>query len=296
MLKVSVIGDTTRHSRELLRILVNHPDAFITHVDLGVGPGKRIDHLFRDLTGDITLATCDASVEGDKALFVCARPDVAIRILKDVKVTDMPVIIDFTGCVASDDDAVRGVCEVFRKPLVRGATKVLVPHPVETAVSIALAPFAKSLLLNTPINVEVSNLANLENHATIIADIRQNILSLQSSFSQPVIFEKGEDNLPGGLKILVKFDTCLDATQLREIFDQYYDDHNFVYRLDHHPAVEFVLNTNKCLASVTQHDGRAEIHVVLDNRIKGGAGTAVHILNLMFRLHERAGLNLKPSH
>lgn len=296
MLKVSVIGDTTRYSRELMRILVNHPDAIITHVDLGVGPGKRIDHFFRDLTGDITLTTCEASAEGDKVLFVCARPDVAVKALEALKDDEMPMIIDFTGKVATGDDVVRGVCEVFRKPLVRGATKALVPHPVETAVSIALAPFAKNLLLNSPIKVDVSNLDNIENPETIIRNIKDNVKSLQSSFSQEVSFEKGEENLPGGLKVLVKFGTCLEAEQLREIFDQYFDDHNFVYRLDHQPAVEFVFNTNKCFASVSVHDGKAEIYIVLDNKIKGGAGTAVHILNLMFRLHERAGLNLKPSH
>lgn len=37
------------------------------------------------------------------------------------------------------------------------------------------------------------------------------------------------------------------------------------------------------------------IHAVADPRMRGGAGEAVHIMNLLCQLHEKTGLALKAS-
>ena len=42
--------------------------------------------------------------------------------------------------------------------------------------------------------------------------------------------------------------------------------------------------------------GRFEAEAVADARMRGGAGDAVHAMNLLFGLHERTGLTLKASH
>ena len=56
-----------------------------------------------------------------------------------------------------------------------------------------------------------------------------------------------------------------------------------------------VVNTNKCLLSVTSRNGEALVISVIDNLLKGASGQAVENMNLMFGLPEDCGLRLKAS-
>jgi N-acetyl-gamma-glutamyl-phosphate reductase len=58
-----------------------------------------------------------------------------------------------------------------------------------------------------------------------------------------------------------------------------------------------VENTNKCLIRIVKDEGSGEvtIHAVTDALLKGCAGNAVHAMNLLYGLHEKAGLALKGS-
>jgi len=56
-----------------------------------------------------------------------------------------------------------------------------------------------------------------------------------------------------------------------------------------------VVNTNKCLLSLEQHDGRLVVTSVIDNLLKGASGQAVENMNLLFGLPQTAGLRLKAS-
>ena len=55
-----------------------------------------------------------------------------------------------------------------------------------------------------------------------------------------------------------------------------------------------VAGTDKCVISVgIPADGAVTLDVAADCRLRGGAGEAVHVMNLMCGLHERTGLALK---
>ena len=82
---------------------------------------------------------------------------------------------------------------------------------------------------------------------------------------------------------------------VRTLYEEYYDDHNFTYVTDKMPDLKDVVNTNKCLLHLIKEDGKLLIVSVIDNLLKGASGQAVHNMNLLFGLHERVGLNLKPS-
>lgn len=95
----------------------------------------------------------------------------------------------------------------------------------------------------------------------------------------------------------------ISVDEVRRIYDEAYDDHGFTYPIDREGGVEDITNTNKCLLHISPEGGDmtvggvAGIKVtgVLDNLIKGSAGTAVHCMNLLFGLSERTGLALKLS-
>lgn len=81
----------------------------------------------------------------------------------------------------------------------------------------------------------------------------------------------------------------------RKLFEDYYSDHNFTFITDKAPDLKDVVNTNKCILHIDKIDGKLVITSVIDNLLKGAAGTAVHNMNLLFGLQERVGLMLKPS-
>ena len=79
---------------------------------------------------------------------------------------------------------------------------------------------------------------------------------------------------------------------VRELFEQYYDDHNFTFVIDHEPMLCDVAGTNKCLIHISREGEYLRVTSAIDNRLKGGVGSAVHAMNLLFGLHERTGLML----
>ncbi|MDP4269701.1 MAG: N-acetyl-gamma-glutamyl-phosphate reductase, partial [Bacteroidota bacterium] len=56
-----------------------------------------------------------------------------------------------------------------------------------------------------------------------------------------------------------------------------------------------VVNTNKGIVQVEKYGNKLLITSIIDNLLKGASGQAVHNMNLMFGLDEKAGLHLKPS-
>ena len=55
-------------------------------------------------------------------------------------------------------------------------------------------------------------------------------------------------------------------------------------------------STNKIIINVAKPEpDLVELTVVADPRMRGGAGEALHILNLLFGLHEKTGLDLKTT-
>lgn len=82
---------------------------------------------------------------------------------------------------------------------------------------------------------------------------------------------------------------------LQALFEEYYADEPFVDVLPagEHPDTGDVRGTNRCQIAVHQPQGGRVVTVlsVIDNLVKGASGQAIHNMNIMFGLDERAGLN-----
>jgi N-acetyl-gamma-glutamyl-phosphate reductase len=87
----------------------------------------------------------------------------------------------------------------------------------------------------------------------------------------------------------------VSVDQLSRIYEDYYADHSFTFIVDRRPDLKDVVNTNKCLIHLEKAGDKLLITAVMDNILKGAAGQAMHIMNLIFGLHERVGLALKSS-
>jgi N-acetyl-gamma-glutamyl-phosphate reductase len=81
-----------------------------------------------------------------------------------------------------------------------------------------------------------------------------------------------------------------------KLYDEVYDDHNFTILTSRVLDYKEVEGTNKCLLTLLKETpDTLTINCIIDARLRGGAGEAVHDLNLMFGLHECVGLTFKAS-
>lgn len=244
-------------------------------------------------------------------------------------------IIDLTGAFRRGEEGmVYGLPEHERKALVRGATRASVPSPIAHAVELALFPLAKNSLLSGDVEANVVVAATEEfyrlpsvapspspgdPHISTILSTRLDPVApaehrsdpeaagdetamemrrVQPSFCGGVRINVSKDaHHPRGILAEVKVDCNLSLAEVRRLYEEAYEDHNFTYLIDRCPELSDVANTNKCLLAVdyTGDGSRLRISVAIDNLVKGAAGNGVHCLNLLFGLSERTGLALKPS-
>ena len=141
---------------------------------------------------------------------------------------------------------------------------------------------------------------------------------MQPSASPKVRINMSRDeSLSRGLTAVVRIPCRTGIPELQRIYDDAYHDHGFTFPVETTPQVADVANTNKCLLQICYPDSseahdfnsmnfgvtdrtasgmpHLQITVVIDNLLKGGAGTAVHCMNLLFGLSEKTGLALKAS-
>ena len=157
---------------------------------------------------------------------------------------------------------------------------------------------AKSQLLKSDIEVTVS-FNNCFNNDLATHAIEQEILAviqaLDSDFAGKISLQRNNGNSTRGLKARVEVATQVGTDSIKDLYNSYYDDHNFTFVVDQEVEDAHVINTNKCLMNITASDGKLVITSVIDALLKGSAGNAVHVMNLLFGLHEKVGLALKAQ-
>lgn len=316
MIKVGIIGCTDVRAAELVRVLINHPDVEVRWVqDVNVA-GVRVDHLVHGLVGECDLTVVNqGSLDEVDLIYLCGCRDEVAAMLKTLVLPDGMRVIDLSGCHNLDHGPegpwVYGLSEMQRRLLVHDARLVTVPGLAAAAALLALMPMARNLMLNSPLtlHVAVGGMAFDGGSTTLdglapdawISQQRQEIARVlqqcQTSFGQPIEMDLTRLAERRTLAVAARFKCGVDDETIRQLYEQYYEDHNFVFLLDRPIVTADVENTNKCLIHLDKDErsGLLTVHAVMDLLLKGGAGTAVHVMNLMFGLHERVGLSLKGT-
>ncbi len=319
MIRVGIAGTAGDLTANLIQILVNHPDvelAWVTEPDFMEAPLREVYH---ELVGDTYLhftnvpdvnavdvvflspmAWCNTEEFLNKYQF----PD-TVRLI-DFSIDHAPVAL--ANHAGPDDQPdplawVYGLPELMRKPMVRGARRAIVPSTTGGALALALLPLAKNGMLGA--DVHVSSVVPLADYGTagetiamVDHEASEEVLGALRTLQPGVNFSTMIVETCGGwrdgisLTAYLKLDVTVD--QLRKMFLDFYDDHNFIFIQNSLPSLNNVLGTNKCLIYLDKVGEYAAITLVMDDAIKGSAGTAVHIMNLLFGLQERVGLMLKP--
>ncbi len=299
MIKVGIIGAQTADSGELIRILAMHPDVEIVWAMAPGYEGKPLTSVHHGLIGETTLSfTASADISKCDVLFIFTRIDRSelghIRAAKpDLKIIMLKKPYDMDP---EAEDIVYGLPELNRKPLVRGATIASVPESFASMALVALFPFATHLLLNGDIEIKISapeTIIEMSDLKEVISQIEKELIGVQKSFAGHVKISTEPSDARRSTLMNINFSCSLSLQQMLDIYE-IYDDHRFSFVTTTPVGVSEVAGTNKCVITVAKSDtDTAALGVAADCRLRGGAGEAVHIMNLMCGLHEKTGLNLK---
>ena len=322
MIKVGIIGGAGYTAGELIRLLLNHPDVELKWVHSTSNAGNPVSGEHQGLVGETALYfTNETPLDAVDVIFLCTPHGESRKFLelhKDNIPDDLRIIDLSQDFRIADDthDFIYGLPELNRKYIIRGNH---VDNPVcfATAIQLALLPLARNLLLNSDIHVNAitgSTGAGVKPSATShyswrndnvsiykpfthqhLAEIYQTLHGMQASFNSKVNFIPVRGCFSRGIFATLYMDCPVELSEIKKLYNEYYDDHNFTFVSDRMPDLKDVVNTNKCLLYLTKEDGKLLIVSVIDNLLKGASGQAVHNMNLLFGLHERVGLQLKAS-
>ena len=325
MINVGVIGCDNLRAAELIRVLVNHPDVELKWALSNSREVQRIDQVVPGIIGDcdLVLNSREASGEGDNddvdIFFACGPRDEAQRDIDALQLPDRVHVVDLSGSHNLDHGPDRpwkyGMSEMQRRVLVHDAHLVTIPGNAAMASLLALMPMARNLLINSPVSLQVAmgplawpcgdtarplTLDGLDADQWTQQQQQEVSLALtqcQSSFNQPVSLSLSTLAERRTLAVTARLQCGVDSDMIRQLYDQYYSDHNFVFMVDRPIVAADVENTNKCLISLDRDEssGVLTVNAVMDLLLKGCVGTAVHAMNLLFGLHERVGLSLKAT-
>ncbi len=322
IIKAGIIGGAGYTAGELIRLLLNHPDVELTWVHSTSNAGNRLASVHQGLVGetDMTFSSTTPFADVD-VIFLCMAHGESRKFL-EAHAAEIPEdlrIIDLAQDYRIADgthDFIYGLPELNRKYIIRGK-HVANPGCFATAIQLALLPLARNLLLNSDIHVHAitgstgagvkpsasSHFSWRNDNVSVykpfkhqhLAEIRQTLTTLQNSFSSAINFIPVRGCFSRGIFASVYLNCPVELSEVKKLYEEYYDDHRFTYVVDRMPDLKDVVNTNKCMLYLTKEDGKLLIISVIDNLLKGASGQAVHNMNLLFGLHERTGLNLKAS-
>lgn len=321
MIKAGLMGGAGLKAGELTRLLINHPDVELIWIHDTDNAGALVSDIHQGLAGDFFMRfTREPDLGAIDVLFLCDHDGRSSEFLESVEIPESLRIIDLSRDYRLPHpahDFVYGLPELNRKAMVRGARHVAVPGGFATAIELALLPLARNLLLQDDINItavtgstgadakrsssthdywpndNIRVFRPLEHHH--MPEITTTLLGLQPQFEGDISFIPMLASFSRGIMAVIYMDSDLELDEVRRLYDEYYADHSFTCLKEGPVDLKDVVNTNKCLIHIDKVGDKLVITSVIDNMLKGAAGNALHIMNLLFGLQERVGLALKAS-
>ncbi|MDR0349608.1 MAG: N-acetyl-gamma-glutamyl-phosphate reductase [Tannerella sp.] len=320
MIKAGIIGGAGYTAGELIRLLINHPDAEIVFIHSNSNAGNKITSVHAGLYGETDLSfTHHMPLDEIDLLFFCTAHGDTKQYLNTHPVPEHLKIIDLSAdyrIADSEHNFIYGLPELNRRAICK-SKYIANPGCFATGIQLAILPLAKHLMLNHELHVhaitgstgsgvkpsETSHFSWRNDNVSVykpfthqhLHEIKQTLTQLQQSFQSEIHFLPVRGNFSRGIFATVYTKCTVKLDEIRKIYDAYYEDHSFTFVTDTAPDLKQVVNTNKCLLHLQKHGNILLITSVIDNLLKGASGQAVHNMNLLFNLQEAVGLHLKPS-
>lgn len=303
MIKVGIIGAEKIEAGELLRILLHHPEVDIVSLYSPAFAGRRVASCHHGFLGEeIVNFTEKIDPSELDIIFIADDSPMAKSILTHSEDFPKLRIVDMSESRFADWRAFGleyGLSEINRKSLVRGARLALVPSAPAALTLLALHPLALHLLLSSDVEISVAapqpvlKALDADRSASEIATM---LSKVQTSFNGKVRVSFLPVNSGRSMRVRILMRCPLSIAEVDKVFESVYDDHSFVFTSLSNVDRKEVEGTHKCMVTFSKPaPDTLELESVGDAHLRGGAGDAVHVLNLFFALDEKVGLHLKPS-
>ena len=320
MIKIGILGAAGYTGGELIRLLLNHPEAEIVFANSESNAGNLVSDVHEGLLGDTDLRfTSEMPFDKVDVVFFCFGHGKSEQFLREHTIPAHVKIIDLAQdfrLAAPDNDYVYGLPEINRERIA-AAQHVANPGCFATCIQLGLLPAAKLGIVKGDIAVNAitgSTGAGQKPGATTHFSWRNNNMSIYKAFCHQHVPEicqslkqvQGEldaeiDFIPyrgdfaRGIFATQVVKTDMPIEQIVEAYKAFYKDAPFTHYVDNAIDMKQVVNTNKALIHCDKFGNKLLITSTIDNLLKGAVGQAVQNMNIMFGVEETMGLRLKAG-
>jgi N-acetyl-gamma-glutamyl-phosphate reductase len=329
-IQIGIIGAAGYTGGELLRVLVNHPQAEISFVNSSSNAGNRVADVHTDLLGDTDLRFSAGISQDIDVLFLCVGHGDARKFLGGTVVNDTIKIIDLSqdfrlaagfglqaaGLKLQAPAFIYGLPELNRE-LIMAAKNIANPGCFATCIQLGLLPLAAKKLLTAEVHINAttgstgagqglsstSHFSWRNNNLSVykafehqhLNEIKQSLRQLQPELPASLSFIPQRGDFTRGILAAMYTECALSLEEAYSVFEEYYFAHPFNHISRKNIDLKQVVNTNKCIIHLEKHGNKLFIVSIIDNLLKGASGQAVQNMNLLFGLEETMGLKLKGS-
>jgi N-acetyl-gamma-glutamyl-phosphate reductase len=329
MYRIAVIGATGYAGQELVRLLARHPAVALTLAtgSQATSTPRRLPALARVWDGDVRPLDLAAVTREAQTAFL-ALPEAASAEVGPALLAAGLRVVDLSGAfrlrnpearsrwypatAAMPEGVAYGLTE-FEHDAIAGARLVSNPGCYPTASLLALVPLVRADLLEPGSDLVIDAKSGLsgagkapsdrthfsENHGSVAAYGafgHRHTPEMEQALGRGVTFVPHLVPLDRGLLAshYVRLRAGTTTAEVTRAFEESYASAPFVrLTAGELPEIKHVVWSNFCDVGwkVDEASGRAFIVSVIDNLVKGAAGSAVQNFNVMHALDETAGLS-----
>lgn len=318
--RIGILGAAGYTGGELIRVLLNHPQAEIVFANSESNAGNKVYAVHEGLLGETEMEfTDEMPFDQVDVVYFCFGHGKSEAFLKEHTIPAHVKIIDLAQdfrIAAPGHDYVYGLPETHR-PQISGCNHLANPGCFATCIQLAMLPALAHGFISGDIHVNGitgSTGAGQKPGATTHYSWRNDNISVYKTFTHQHLLEINQtvqELCPGydgrvlfipqrgcfarGIYVTAyaKCDASLEDVQ--KAYADYYADAAFTHFTTKSPDMKQVVNTNKAVVYVEKYQDQLLMICCIDNLLKGAVGQAVQNMNLMFGLDEKAGLGLKAS-
>ena len=320
MIRIGILGAAGYTGGELIRLLLNHPEAEIVFANSESNAGNLVADVHEGLYGDTDLRFTDEMPFNDvDVVFFCFGHGKSEAFLKEHAIPQHVKIIDLAQdfrLAAPGNDYVYGLPEI-NKDKIATAQHVANPGCFATCIQLALLPAASMRIITENVSVNAitgstgagqkpsatTHFSWRNNNMSIykafthqhVPEIRQSLTQVQGHLDADIDFIPYRGDFARGIFATAVVRTDKPIEEVIEGYKQFYANAAFTHYVDKAIDMKQVVNTNKALVHCDKYGRKLLITSTIDNLLKGAVGQAVQNMNIMFGINETTGLNLKSS-
>lgn len=320
MIRIGILGAAGYTGGELIRLLLNHPEAEIVFANSESNASNLVADVHEGLYGDTDLRFTDEMPFNDvDVVFFCFGHGKSEAFLKEHAIPQHVKIIDLAQdfrLAAPGNDYVYGLPEI-NKDKIATAQHVANPGCFATCIQLALLPAASMRIITENVSVNAitgstgagqkpsatTHFSWRNNNMSIykafthqhVPEIRQSLTQVQGYLDADIDFIPYRGDFARGIFATAVVRTDKPIEEVIEGYKQFYANAAFTHYVDKAIDMKQVVNTNKALVHCDKYGRKLLITSTIDNLLKGAVGQAVQNMNIMFGINETTGLNLKSS-